>query len=182
MKQILALAASNKRVSINQTLLHVAVSKLVHLQSDILSLSEIDLPVYNEEMEHDDGIPELVMNTYRRFAAADGFMLACPEHNGLPPAAFKNLFDWMSRVSQQVFQMKPVMLLSTSPGLNGGASNLLLLKELLPRWGGESAGIFTLGNFYQHFNFNEMALNDPSIDNQLTNEVNLFESSVLSNE
>ena len=178
MKQVLAIAASNKRVSINNTLLLLAAQKSADLNVTILSLSEFDLPVYNEEMERKTGIPEPARNIYRRFTEADGFMLACPEHNGLPPAGFKNLIDWLSRIDQRFFQQKPVLLLSASPGVNGGASNLQLLKDILPRWGGEPAGMFSLGDFYENFNCAEIKIHNPLLEAQLTNEIKIFETSL----
>lgn len=179
MKNVLAIAASNKKVSINKILLLYAAKKLKHVAVNLLSLSEIELPVYNEETEKQTGIPAAVETIYDRFSEADGFILACPEHNGLPPAGFKNLYDWLSRINQQVFQQKPVLLLSTSSGKNGGAANLHLLKGLLPRWGGEPAGMFSLGDFYENFNCADIKIKDPLLELQLTEEVQSFEEGLL---
>lgn len=179
MKQVLAIAASNKKISINKRLLLFAAGKLPQVRLNVLSLSEIELPVYNEELEKDFGIPGAVQNIFYQFKEADGFMIACPEHNGLPPACFKNLFDWLSRIQPRVFQHKPVMLLSASPGMNGGASNLRLLQQLLPLWGGASAGIFSLGDFYNQFNTVDGKIEDSSLDAKLTGEVKLFEETLL---
>lgn len=181
MKNVLAIVASNKRVSINKILLLYAANKLSHVKVHLLSLSEIVLPVYNEELETNQGIPAAVETVYRRFTEADGFILACPEHNGLPPAGFKNLHDWLSRINQQVFQQKPVLLLSTSTGMNGGASNLQLMKHLLPKWGGQPAGMFSLGDFYNNFNCAEIKINDPVFEAQLADELKLFEAGFVDN-
>ena len=179
MKKILAIAASNKQASINSKLLHFAVTKLQYSEADVLSLAAIDLPVYNEDIESREGIPEEVRAIYQLFTAADGFILACPEHNGLPPACFKNLLDWLSRIKKQVFQHKPVLLLSTSPGIRGGAGSLQLIQQLLPAWGGVPAGIFSLGNFYSNFNCGTVTINDADTDAALGNEVARLEKSLL---
>jgi len=179
MKQVLAIAASNKKSSINKLLLLFAVSKLKQVQVNVVSLSEIELPLYNEETEKENGIPEAVQAIYHSIEKADGFIIACPEHNGLPPASFKNLLDWLSRINHHVFQHQPVLLLSASPGLNGGASNLMLLYKLLPRWGGRPVGLFSLGDFPGNFNVVDGTINDRSLDAKLADEVKLFESAVL---
>ena len=182
MKQVLAIAASNKKMSINKMLLLFAAGKLQRVRVNVLSLSEIQLPLYNEEIEQETGIPDTAQAIYRSIKQADGFIIACPEHNGLPPVSFKNLFDWLSRIDQLVFQYKPVLLLSASPGMKGGASNLMLLETLLPRWGGEPAGLFSLGDFYNNFNTADLKINDSSLDAKLTTEVNMFNKTVLQNQ
>lgn len=179
MKQVLAIAASNKRNSINKLLLLFAIGKLKQVQVNVISLSEIELPLYNEETENENGIPEAVLDIYQSIEKADGFIIACPEHNGLPPAGFKNLLDWLSRINHLLFQHHPVLLLSASPGLNGGASNLMLLYKLLPRWGGKPAGLFSLGDFPGNFNVVDGVINDRMLDAKLAGEVNLFERALL---
>lgn len=181
MKKVIAIAASTKQVSMNKTLLLLAMQQLKFSECNLLSLSTIDLPLFSEELEKASGIPDAVEHIYHVFTEADGFILACPEHNGLPPVGFKNFFDWMSRIHQKVFQQKPVLLLSASPGVNGGASNLQLLKKLLPHWGGKPAGMFSLGSFYQKFNCTEMKIDDALLGEQLTNEVRAFETNLMQN-
>ena len=93
--------------------------------------------------------------------AHDAVIIACPEHNGAMPAAFKNLIDWGSRYantqSHKLFGDKPVLLLSTSPGPNGGASNLALLAQLLPFQGANIVGQYSRGSYGDHFDANGKA-------------------------
>ena len=46
---------------------------------------------------------------------------------------------------------KPVLLVSTSPGANGGATNIKTMAELMPWWGGDVKGTYSLGRFYDKF-------------------------------
>ena len=96
------------------------------------------------------------------FSEYDAFIIATPEHNGGMPAEFKNLIDWVSRLGDLQNPMfatkKPVFLLSTSPGPNGGATNLQTLTQLMPWWGADIKGTYSLGSFYDHFI--DGALND----------------------
>ena len=81
----------------------------------------------------------------------DGFIIASPEHNGGTPAFLKNILDWLSRRSKGVFDDKPLMLMSTSPGAKGGATNLNYLKHSLPYQKAVVASSFSLGSFYDNF-------------------------------
>lgn len=178
MKRILAISASNKSNSINRALLSAVCMKLKNVDVQTILLSNIQLPLYSELIEENEGIPDEVRQIHKMFNEADGFIVACPEHNGLPPASFKNLYDWLSRINQKVFADKPVMLLSASPGENGGASNLSLIRQLLPKWGGLSAGFFTLGKFQTNFNSSENRITNPLLNLMLEQEMAVFESAI----
>jgi chromate reductase len=43
--------------------------------------------------------------------------------------AYKNLFDWASRKKREVYQDKPIIMLSTSPGAGGAKSVLSAATE-----------------------------------------------------
>ena len=83
-------------------------------------------------------------------------MIAVPEHNGFMPAFLKNVIDWLSRLSTTETGFFgthniPVLLLSTSPGANGGATSLQTLHSLMPWWGAEVKATFSLGCFGTHY-------------------------------
>jgi NAD(P)H-dependent FMN reductase len=178
MKKILAISASNQKNSINKDLLQASVNLLTVSEVEFLLLSQIDLPLYSLENEKTSGIPEFALLIYEKMKTVDGFILACPEHNGLPPACFKNLIDWLSRIHQNLFHNRNVLLLSTSPGAYGGNSNLQILEKLLPRWGGNITEVFSLGNFYEQFDQEYKVIRDKKLMQQLTSAVINFENSI----
>ena len=102
--------------------------------------------------------------------------MASPEYNGSLPAAFKNVVDWLSRMDMKVFHHKPVMALSTSPGRNGGATNLAQLEKLLPWWGAELTGIFSLPRFNETFNDGQLPA---EFAEPLKAQVEAFEAAVM---
>jgi len=55
---------------------------------------------------------------------ADALLISYAEHNGNYSAAYKNLYDWASRIDAKVFQGKPTVVLATSPGPGGRRSTL----------------------------------------------------------
>jgi NAD(P)H-dependent FMN reductase len=94
------------------------------------------------------------------------------EHNGSYSAAFKNLYDWTSRIDVQVWGGKPMLLLATSPGGRGGATVLAAAEATFPRMGAELKGTFSLPSFYD--NFAEGNISDPELSNQLQQAVSAF--------
>lgn len=147
MNKILAFSGSNSSVSINQRLVKAA-AKIVD-GIDIIDLRDYDAPIYSQDIEGATGLPESILKLYDLIQKYDSIVIASPEHNGLPTAFLKNTLDWLSRNKGQKFlQDKKVVLLSTSPGGNGGASALAKLQEVIPYWGATVVGSYSLGNFF----------------------------------
>ncbi|PKV50273.1 NADPH-dependent FMN reductase [Aquimarina sp. MAR_2010_214] len=171
MKKILAFSGSNSPKSINQQLLIAAVNK-VHKHNDVklIQLSDYIVPIYSPIIE-EKGIPKPIKELFQLFTEAEGFMIASPEHNGLPSSFFKNIIDWLSRIDQRFFGDKPVVLMSTSPGVTGGASHLQILEKLLPIWGGKISGIYSLGDFNNKFDISNSSILDPSENAKLDKNV-----------
>lgn len=178
MKKILAFAGSNNPQSINQKLVVAVTLKLPEDSVHLIQLTDYDVPLYGEGFEKEKGIPGPIQQLQKLFREADGFIIASPEHNGLMPAFFKNIIDWLSRLDQKIFNNKPVLLLSTSPGSNGGQSNLWILENLIPRWGGYVVSSYSLGNFHAHFNKFTGALDDQE-DQRLAKAMEGFSSQVF---
>ena len=131
---ILALAASNRRGSLNRRLLGLAVEALEErddVEVEILDLRDHPLPLYDADLQDRDGIPSSARYIHDRVAEADALLVASPEYNGGYPALLKNLIDWVSRVDMFVFHPRYVGLLSATPGKGGGRRGLAHLRELL---------------------------------------------------
>lgn len=146
MKKILAFSGSNSSVSINQRFIK-AVSKLTN-RIDVIDLRDYDAPIYSQDIEKATGLPQNILKLYDLIQNYESIIISSPEHNGLPTVFLKNTFDWLSRNKGQKFlQDKNVLLLSTSPGGNGGASGLAKLAEVIPYWGATVTDKYSLGNF-----------------------------------
>ena len=155
MKKILTVSASNSKNSINRTLLELASSKVVGHEVAMLDIRDYPMPFFSLDREESEGHPEAAKQIRALFAEYDAFIIASPEHNGGMPAEFKNLIDWVSRLGDLQNPMfatkKPVLLLSTSPGPNGGATNIQTLTQLMPWWGADVKGLYSLGSFFDYF-------------------------------
>ena len=91
--------------------------------------------------------------------------------------AYKNLFDWASRIETKVYQNKPMVLLATSPGRRGGASVLESALKIIPHLGGDIRGSLSIPQFNDNFDSNKGQLTDPELQAKLHATV----SSLLSN-
>lgn len=153
--KILAFGASNSQNSINRKLaLHVAhllVDKLKDAEVDALDLNDFEMPLFGVDREAKSGQPIQAQQFLDRIAAADAIVVSMAEHNGSYSVAFKNVFDWASRINGKVFQNKPMLLLATSPGGRGGASVLEAAKSRFPYMGGRVVGSYALPDFETNF-------------------------------
>ena len=170
MKKILAFSGSNNPESINKQLLISTINKIPKMNVHHIQLTDYNIPIYNPEIEK-KGIPKSIREIFQLFTEADGFIIASPEHNGLPSSFFKNIIDWLSRIDQKFFGDKPVLLMSTSPGATGGASHLQILIKLLPRWGGNLSGHYSLGSFNDNFDRSNLSITDPIEDLKLNEAI-----------
>ncbi len=151
MKNILAFGASNSTSSINKAFATYAASKISNVEVSIADLNNFELPIYKSEFEEENGIPQNAKDFKELINAADGIIISFAEHNGMPTAAFKNIFDWISRIDQNIFNKKPMLILATSPGERGGAGVLALMKNTLPYFQANVVGSFSLPSYYENF-------------------------------
>lgn len=108
-----------------------------------LSLADYPLPILDQDLEKEQGIPENAMRLARQFAAHDGLLIATPEYNGSIPPLLKNAVDWVSRVRSDGGRAvhppfhpmtgKPVALCSSSSGRFAGIRCIAHLRLVLVR-------------------------------------------------
>ena len=173
MKNIIAFTGSNNPNSINEKLLIAAIHKLPKDSVNLVQLADKNIPIYSQKIE-EKGIPKPIKELFQLFTKADGIIIASPEHNGLPSAFLNNIIDWLSRIDQKFFGDKPIMLMSTSPGINGGASHLQMLSNLMPNWAGNLTSIYSLGDFNNKFNVENLTILDPLEDSKLKKAIETF--------
>lgn len=156
--KILAFAASNSRNSINKDLIRYASTLLPGIDVEIIDINDYEMPLYNSDLEEALGIPEAAARFLDKIAEADALVISYAEHNGNYTAAYKNLFDWASRENQEVYQGKPIIMLSTSPGAGGAKSVLSLAVESAHFFAGRVMASLSIPEFFKNFDRNEGVL------------------------
>ncbi len=151
MKKVIVFGASSSKQSINQQFAVWAGDQLGGIDIQELKISEYEAPLYSIDRETEGGIPEIIMNFKSKIEKTDGVIISLAEHNGNFTAAFKNLFDWLSRVGKSVWEDKPMLLLSTSPGGRGGKGVMAIAMGGFPHAGGNIVGSYSLPSFAQNF-------------------------------
>ena len=178
MKKILALAGSNSPTSINKQLLICAAGCVENAMVEVTDLREYEAPVFSPELKKEGGFPEKIQLLYSKILESHGFIIASPEYNGLVPAVMKNTIDWLSSINMEFLGGKPTVLMSTSPGSNGGASNLEILEKVLHYWGGRLVGSFALGNFHDEFDQERLLVKDEAKQSRLNGLISQLEAAL----
>ncbi|MEN3977041.1 NADPH-dependent FMN reductase [Emcibacter sp. SYSU 3D8] len=88
------------------------------------------VPHYDADVQA-QGWPQAVTAMAGAIRAADGIIIVSPEYNYSVPGVLKNAIDWLSRLPEQPFKHKPVLIQSASPGAMGGARMQYHLRQSL---------------------------------------------------
>ena len=149
--KLLTFAASSSSQSINKHLATYAASLVTYADIDVLDINDFEMPLYSSDRENESGIPSLAQEFLDRIAQADAIIISFAEHNGSYTAAYKNLFDWASRINPKVYQNKPMVLLATSPGPGGANTVLTAAVNSAPYFAGNVKASLSIPSFYDNF-------------------------------
>jgi len=176
---ILAFAATSSTKSINNHLVRYAASQLEDAEIEILNINDYELPLFSEDREDQLGQPELAKEFLDKIGNSDAMIISFAEHNGSYTVAYKNIFDWASRINSKVFQNKPMVLLATSPGPGGASSVLASATASAPYFDGVVKASLSVPSFYDNFDIEQGRITNDEINSQLLTAINsLLESSI----
>lgn len=134
---ILVFAGSTRRESVNRKLAKAAAQAVEAAggQATLLELADYPMPLYNGDMEAEDGPPENAFRLQEVIAAHDGLIVVSPEYNHSIPALLKNTLDWVSRTPRvkgaNPFTGKVAGLMAASPGALGGLQGLDTVQRVM---------------------------------------------------
>ncbi len=165
--KILAFAATSSSKSINRQLVSYAASQLESAETELLDINDYELPLFSEDREAELGQPELAKAFLDKIGNSDALIISFAEHNGSYTAAYKNLFDWASRINPKVFQNKPMVLLATSPGPGGASSVLAAATTSAPFFDGTVKASISVPSFFENFDSEQHRITDKNINAQL---------------
>jgi NAD(P)H-dependent FMN reductase len=139
MPKILVFAGSNRSGAYSGKTADIAQRELALQGAEVtrISLADYPLPLMDEDLEREKGVPENAVRLARLFSVHDGILIATPEYNGSMPALVKNTIDWISRVSGdgsrplQPLNGKVVAICSSSNGHFAGIRSAAHLRAVL---------------------------------------------------
>lgn len=172
--KIIAFGASPSKNSINKKLATYSANLFENTEVEVLDLNDFQMPIYTVDLEKEIGYHELAKAFLAKIAEADILVVSMAENNGNYSAAFKNIFDWCTRINAKVFQEKPMLLMATSPGPKGGANVLGIAKNAFPFYGGNIKATFSLPSFEANFDVNNGKISNPELDKQLKEIIKNF--------
>jgi NAD(P)H-dependent FMN reductase len=153
--KLVGISGSLGKASLNAALLRAA-AELAPASTDVETASIAGIPLYDADLESEQGIPAPVAALKDKIAAADGLLLVTPEYNNSMPGVFKNVIDWLSRPDsdiERVFGNKPVALMGATPGMGGTrlaqSAWLPVLRALGTRaWAGDQLYVARAGQVF----------------------------------
>ena len=108
-----------------------------------ISLADYPLPIMDQDLETEKGIPDNAFRLARLMAAHDAILICTPEYNGSMPPLLKNAIDWVSRISRdggrplRPYPGKVVGICSSSDGHFAGIRSAGHLRAVLSHIGME---------------------------------------------
>lgn len=137
--KILVLAGSVRTGAFSIRTANAAMKEIALQGAEVtrISLGDYPLPLIDQDLERELGVPENALKLARQIAAHDGFLIASPEYNASIPPLLKNAIDWVSRVRRdgdrpfKPFDGKVAALCSSSDGNFAGMRALYHLRAVL---------------------------------------------------
>lgn len=125
---LLTISGSLRKGSFNRMLLRAAAEAFG--EAEVVD-ADLNLPLYDGDLEEAEGIPAGVTKLAEQISAADAIVIASPEYNKGIPGVLKNALDWVSRVPGGVLAGKPTVVLSAAAGRTGGETAQFMVISCL---------------------------------------------------
>jgi NAD(P)H-dependent FMN reductase len=134
--RILVFAGSIRTGAFSGRLAALAAKELALEGAEVtlISLADYPLPIYNADMEKNEGFPENARKLAKLIQAQQGIFIATPEYNHSLPPLLKNAIDWTSRPrlgAEIPLRGRVFGIGSTSDGMIGGARAAIDLRKVL---------------------------------------------------
>ncbi|AZB24947.1 NADPH-dependent oxidoreductase [Chryseobacterium bernardetii] len=178
--KILAFAGSSSSTSINRELVRFVLKDFQEEEINFIDLNNFTMPVFSVDLEK-KGFPDEAHHFLKAIEECDVIICSLAEHNRSYSAAFKNVFDWASRINVKVFQNKPMLLMSTSPGGYGGGNVMNTAKTFFPQFAADIKDTFSLPKFYENFDLESGVIN-PDMLSELKTKIENFKNIIKNND
>ncbi|MFC6181796.1 flavocytochrome c [Lactiplantibacillus daowaiensis] len=125
--KLIGIVGTNAKQSYNRELL-TYMQRHFKAQAELEILELTDVPLFNETA--DQAKYPIIQTFNDKIAAADGVVIATPEHNHSVPSALKSIIEWLS-FNLHPFDGKPIMLVGASYSVQGSSRAQLHLRQIL---------------------------------------------------
>lgn len=177
MKKVLAITGSNSSNSINRAFLKYTLTQFEDVEKELIDMKAFDeMPIFSVDRENDGIMPNEAQQFLDIIASADLLIVSLAEHNNTYTAALKNLLDWSSRINPKLFQEKPMLLMSASPGKRGGANVMKAASSFFPFIGADIIDTFSLPKFNENFD-PEKGIMDEDLNKTFLDKLNAAKKS-----
>lgn len=175
--KILAFAGSNSVQSINRKLVIHTLTYFQNIEINLLDLNDYEMPLFSVDRQSKDGFPQKAYNFLAQVESCDAIILSLAEHNRSYTVAFKNIFDWCSRIDINIFKSKPMFIMSTSPGGFGGGNVMAAAMAFFPKCGAEIIESFSLPLFNQNFK-DKIGITNEELKDQYETKLSNFKNNL----
>jgi chromate reductase len=133
MKNTIGIISGSLRKESFSTKIAKAIITMAPEDFEFKLVSIHNLPVYNQDFDDDNNVPESYIAFRNSIELLDGVIFVTPEHNRSVPAALKNAVDIGSRpYGKNKWDGKPGAIFSNSPGeISGFGANHHLRQSLV---------------------------------------------------
>jgi len=181
-KKIVAFGASSSIHSINKKFATYAANQINEASVNLIDLNDYEMPLFSVDKEKvildkDGKYPALAYQFKEQLKESDGIVISFAEHNGAYSTAFKNIFDWISRIEKDIWYNKPMLLLATSPGARGGSSVLDIAVSKIKYMNSNTIIHFSLPSFNDNFSETE-GIKDATLNKGFQEKITAFQSSL----
>lgn len=137
--RILIFSGSVRAGSYNTKLAALVGKHLALADAEVtrISLQDYPLPIFDGDLEANNGVPQNAHKLKRQLQESDGVFIACPEYNAGITPLLKNAIDWVSRLSDPgeepmtAFKNRVFALGAASTGGFGGMRGLIQMRTIL---------------------------------------------------
>ena len=123
-------------------------SNELQINSDILDLTSLDIPLFNPRIHSKENIPVEIMNIKEQLFETEKWIICAPEYNGSIPPILSNLIAWLSVSGddfRDLFNGQPIAIATFSGGV--GLELLTSLRIQLVHLGSQVLGRQLLSSF-----------------------------------
>lgn len=171
--KILAFAGSTSSTSRNRELVKYVLKSFKDDEINLIDLNDYEMPIFSVDREK-KGYPEEAKKFLKNIEECDAIICSLAEHNKIYSAAFKNIYDWASRIEVKVWQGKPMFVMATSTGGFGGGNVLEHAKKFFPGFGADIKETFSLQKFDENFDLEKGEISNKEFAKELQEKIEDF--------